>query len=41
MFTSPGIVEDCELDKILNFAPCESNHLVSIFKNQYCEELQL
>lgn len=39
MLTSPDVVEDCEREKVLNFAPCESNHPISVFKDQYCEEL--
>ncbi|KAL9986676.1 hypothetical protein ACROYT_G000850 [Oculina patagonica] len=39
MLTSPDFVEDCEREKVLNFAPGESNHPISIFKDQYCEEL--
>ena len=39
LLTAPDFVEDCERDKILNFAPGESNHPISIFKDQYCEEL--
>ena len=39
MLTSPDFVEDCERDKVLNFAPGESSHPISVFKDQYCEEL--
>ena len=39
MLTAPDFVEDCERDKILNFALGESNHPISIFKDKYCEEL--
>ncbi|XP_078349889.1 uncharacterized protein LOC144634728 [Oculina patagonica] len=39
MLTSPDFVEDCEREKVLNFAPGESNHPISVFKDQYCEEL--
>ena len=39
MLTSPDFVEDCEREKVLNFAPGESSHPISVFKYQYCEEL--
>ena len=39
LLTAPDFVEDCERDKILNFAPGESNHPISIFEDHYCEEL--
>ena len=37
MLTSPDFVEDFEREKV--FAPGEDNHPISVFKDQYCEEL--
>ncbi len=39
MLTSPDFIEDCEREKVLNIAPGKSNHPISVFKDQYCEEL--
>ena len=39
MLTSPDFVEDSEREKVLNVAPGEDNHPISIFKDKYCEEL--
>ncbi|XP_078345269.1 uncharacterized protein LOC144630776 [Oculina patagonica] len=39
MLTSPDFIEDYEREKVLNIAPGESNHPMSVFKDQYCEEL--
>ena len=39
MFTNTNFVEDNESQCILNFAPGEGNKPLSIFRNQYYEEL--
>lgn len=39
MLTSPNFIEDCEREKVLNFAPGEGSHPISVFKDQFCEEL--
>ncbi|KAL9965153.1 hypothetical protein ACROYT_G028914 [Oculina patagonica] len=39
MLTSLDFVEDCKREKVLKIAPGESNHPISVFKDQYCEEL--
>ena len=39
MLTPPDFVNDSETQEIYNFAPGEGNRLLSVFRDQYCEEM--